>query len=79
MIPDRMILLRDFPPLKALSLALSLTAMLAGSAVAQQAPAPGAGPAQAVPETAAEREKRQNDLKVLEEAMNANVAAHKPL
>lgn len=75
-----MILLKDFPTLKPLGLALCLMAMATGQAFAQQAPAaPNAAPAQAVPETAAEREKRLNDLKVLEEAMNANVAAQKRL
>ncbi|MGO4389430.1 murein hydrolase activator EnvC [Microvirga sp. 2YAF29] len=72
-----MILLRDFPALKPLGLALCLTALGLSPAAAQ--PAPAIGPAQAVPETAAEREKRQNDLKVLEEAMNANAAAQKRL
>jgi septal ring factor EnvC (AmiA/AmiB activator) len=69
-----MILLRNFLSLKALSLVLSLMTMGLSPVAAQQAPAPE--PAQ---ETAAEREKRQNDLKVLEEAMNANVAAQKRL
>ncbi len=58
---------------------MCLAAMASGQAFAQQASPPAAEPAQAVPETAAEREKRQNDLKVLEEAMNANAAAQKRL
>jgi septal ring factor EnvC (AmiA/AmiB activator) len=74
-----MILSRDFPALKPFSLALGLMAALASSAAAQQPPAPSPGPAQAEPETAAEREKRQNDLRILEEAMNANAAAQKRL
>ncbi len=58
--------------------------MLAVSALgpvqAQQAPAgPAAGTPQIAPETLEEKQKRQNDLKVLEDAMNANAEAQKRL
>ncbi len=66
-------------PGRLLSLALWLVFPLLSSAWAQQAPAPAPAAPQAAPETAEERQKRQSDLKLLEEAMNASVQAQKRL
>jgi septal ring factor EnvC (AmiA/AmiB activator) len=63
---------------KAAGLAAWLAAAALGPAQAQQAPA-AAPPAQGVTETAEERARRENDLKVLEEAMAANAEARRRL
>ncbi|WP_445504866.1 murein hydrolase activator EnvC family protein [Microvirga sp. G4-2] len=67
-------------PRRALSLAVMLAVSALGPVQAQQAPAgPAAGTPQIAPETLEEKQKRQNDLKVLEDAMNANAEAQKRL
>ncbi|WP_243369653.1 murein hydrolase activator EnvC family protein [Microvirga solisilvae] len=68
-----------FLPCRTLGLAAWLAVSALGPVWAQQAPAPAGGAAQAAPETADEKQKRQNDLKVLEDAMNANAEAQKRL
>jgi len=68
---------RSLFPRRALGLAALLAVCALGSVEAQQALAPAAS--QPVPETAEEKQKRQNDLKVLEDAMNANAEAQKRL
>ncbi|WP_134494451.1 murein hydrolase activator EnvC family protein [Microvirga pakistanensis] len=67
------------PSRKALGFAACLVASVLGPASAQQAPAPAGGAPQIVPETEGEKKKRQSDLKVLEEAMNASAEAQKRL
>ncbi len=67
------------PSRKALGFAACLVASVLGPASAQQAPAPAGGVPQIVPETEGEKKKRQSDLKVLEEAMNASAEAQKRL
>lgn len=62
---------------KALGLAALLAISALGPVQAQQIPA--AGTPQAAPETVDEKQKRQNDLKVLEDAMNANAETQKRL
>src|SRR5690349_19184974 len=62
-------------PCKALGLAAWLAASALGSAQAQQAPAPAPGTA----ETAEEKVRRENDLKVLEDAMAASAEAQRRL
>ncbi|MCG7393245.1 peptidoglycan DD-metalloendopeptidase family protein [Microvirga sp. ACRRW] len=64
---------------KALGLAAWLATSVLGSAWAQTVPAPAGGTAQAAPENADDKQKRQNDLKVLEDAMNASAEAQKRL
>ncbi|SCY58411.1 murein hydrolase activator EnvC family protein [Microvirga guangxiensis] len=67
------------PSRRLLSLAAWLVFSLSGSAWAQQPPSPAPAAPQVAPETEEERLKRQNDLKVLEEAMNASAQAQKRL
>jgi len=74
-----MIRFKTLPSRKALGLAASLAVSALGPAWAQQAPAPAAGAPQVAPETEEEKKKRQNDLKVLEDAMNASAEAQKRL
>ncbi|KLK90986.1 membrane protein [Microvirga vignae] len=66
-------------PRRALGLAVMLAVSALGPVQAQQAPASAAGTPQVAPETLEQRQKRQNDLKVLEDAMNANAEAQKRL
>lgn len=68
-----------FPSRRTLGLAAWLIASALGPVWAQQAPAPAAAVPQIAPETLEEKQKRENDLKVLEEAMNANAEAQKRL
>jgi septal ring factor EnvC (AmiA/AmiB activator) len=75
MIPDRMFRFKSFT-CKAFCLAALLTAASLGPAGAQQpAPASPAAPA----ETAEEKARREQDLKVLEEAITANAEARRRL
>ena len=75
MIPDRMLRFKSFPR-KAFGLAALLTAASLGPAGAQQpAPAPPAAPL----ETAEEKTRREQDLRVLEEAITANAEARRRL
>ncbi len=75
MIPDRMFRFKSFSR-KVLGLAASLTAASLSPAGAQQpAPAPAAVPV----ETAEEKARREQDLKVLEEAITANAEARRRL
>ncbi|PVE22379.1 hypothetical protein DC522_21610 [Microvirga sp. KLBC 81] len=75
-----MIRSRTVLPRRALGLATLLLAVSAlGPVQAQQAPAPAAGTSLVAPETLEEKQKRQNDLKVLEDAMAANAEAQKRL
>jgi len=69
----------SFPSCKALSFAACLAVSALGPVWAQQAPAPVSGAPQVPPETEEEKKKRQNDLKVLEEAMNASAEAQRRL
>ncbi|HEU6441629.1 MAG TPA: peptidoglycan DD-metalloendopeptidase family protein [Microvirga sp.] len=69
----------SFPSRKALSFAACLAVSALGPVWAQQAPAPVSGAPQVPPETEEEKKKRQNDLKVLEEAMNASAEAQRRL
>ncbi|MEZ0172230.1 murein hydrolase activator EnvC [Microvirga sp. TS319] len=64
---------------KALGFAACLVVSALGPVRAQQAPAPAASTSKAAPETEEEKRKRQNDLKVLEEAMNASAEAQRRL
>ncbi|WP_414472112.1 murein hydrolase activator EnvC family protein [Microvirga sp. M2] len=64
---------------KALGFAACLAVFALGPVRAQQAPAPAAGASKATAETGEEKRKRQNDLKVLEEAMNASAEAQRRL
>jgi septal ring factor EnvC (AmiA/AmiB activator) len=64
---------------RALGLAALLAVSALGPAWAQQAPAPASGAPQIAPETEEEKQKRLNDLKVLEEAMNASAEAQRRL
>lgn len=67
-------------PRRTLGLAALLAVSALGPVQAQQAPAgPAAGAPQVARETLEEKQKRQNDLKVLEDAMNANAEAQKRL
>ncbi len=69
----------SFPSRKALSFAACLAVFVLGPVWAQQAPAPVSGVPQVSPETEEEKKKRQNDLKVLEEAMNASAESQRRL
>src|SRR5918995_4349484 len=75
MIPDRMFRFKTSPFCKALALAaLMIAASLSPAGAQQPAPAP------AVPtETAEEKARREQDLKVLEEAITANAEARRRL
>lgn len=75
MIPDRMFRFKTSPFCKALALAaLMIAASLSPAGAQQPAPAP------AVPtETAEEKARREQDLKVLEEAITANADARRRL
>jgi murein hydrolase activator len=64
---------------KVLGLAAWMAAFILGSAHAQQIPAPAANPAQGVAETAEQKARREQDLRLLEEAMAANAEARKRL
>ncbi|MXQ13930.1 murein hydrolase activator EnvC family protein [Microvirga makkahensis] len=74
-----MVRFSSFPSRKALSFAACLAVSALGPVWAQQVPAPMPGAPQVSPETEEEKKKRQNDLKVLEEAMNASAEAQKRL
>lgn len=73
-----MIRFHSFPLRRAFGLAACMAAAL-GSAQAQQAPAPAPAQPAIMPETAEEKARRENDLKVLEDAMAANAEARKRL
>jgi septal ring factor EnvC (AmiA/AmiB activator) len=66
-------------PCRALGLAALLAVSALGPVRAQQTPAPAAGAPAVAPETLEEKQRRQNDLKVLENAMNASAEAQKRL
>lgn len=70
---------RTLLPRKALGLAAFLALTALSPVWGQQVPAPAAGAPQVAPETLEEKQKRQNDLKVLEEAMNASAEARRRL
>lgn len=75
MIPDRMLRFKSFP-CKVFGLAALLTvASLSPTGAQQPAPAPLAAPV----ETAEEKARREQDLKVLEEAITANAEARRRL
>lgn len=74
-----MIHFRLLPSRKVLGLAVFLGLSALGSSRAQEAPAPANGAPLIAPETMEERQKRQSDLRVLEEAMTANAEARKRL
>ncbi len=76
-----MICCNFLPTRKALGLATWLAVIALGPAQAQQAPAPApvAAPPQPGAETAEEKARRENDLKVLEEAMAASAEARRRL